>query len=91
MEGVLLMKKLFVSLLSLGLLFSLSVVTESNAAVKVYGNCKALNVDYPGGVAQSANVKNKGGKTKYKPFVSKALYVANKKRDRDKDLIACER
>jgi hypothetical protein len=89
--GASLMKKLFVSLLSLGLIFSFTWVAESNAAVKVYSNCKALNADYPGGVAQAANVKNKGGKTKYKPFVSKALYDANKKSDRDKDFIACER
>jgi hypothetical protein len=85
------MKKLIVSLISFGLIFSFSMTIESNAAVKVYPNCKALNKDYPGGVAQSANVKNKGGKTKYKPYVSKALYDANKKSDRDKDLIACER
>ncbi|WP_374992124.1 excalibur calcium-binding domain-containing protein [Paenibacillus sp. LHD-38] len=56
-----------------------------------YKNCTELNKDYSGGVAQSASVKNKGGKTKYKLFVSKALYDANKKSDRDKDLIACER
>ncbi|MBH0156659.1 excalibur calcium-binding domain-containing protein [Fictibacillus sp. 5RED26] len=42
-------------------------------------------------VAKASNVKNKGGKTKYKPYVSKAIYEANKKSDRDKDLIACER
>ncbi|MDR7240860.1 hypothetical protein J2Y02_005598, partial [Neobacillus drentensis] len=38
-----------------------------------------------------SKVKNKGGKTKYKPYVSKALYDANKSRDRDHDFIACER
>ncbi|MBK5443278.1 excalibur calcium-binding domain-containing protein [Peribacillus sp. TH24] len=31
-----------------------------------------------------------GFRLKYKPHVSKALYDANKKSDRDKDLIACE-
>jgi len=36
-------------------------------------------------------VKNKGGKTKYKPYVSKSLYDANTKLDRDKDYIACEK
>jgi hypothetical protein len=50
-----------------------------------------LNKDYKGGVARSSSVKNKGGKTKYKPYVSQALYDANKKSDRDKDLIACEK
>ncbi|OKO87778.1 YhjA [Geobacillus proteiniphilus] len=42
-------------------------------------------------MARSASVKNKGGKTRYKPYVSKALYDANKRLDRDKDGIACER
>jgi hypothetical protein len=83
------MKKIIVSFIAFGLIFSLS--TETDAAAKVYSNCKELNREYPGGVAQSASVKNKGGKTKYKPFVSKELYEANKKSDRDKDLIACER
>lgn len=46
---------------------------------KTYANCTEINKKY------------KGGATKYKPFVSKALYEANKKSDRDKDLIACER
>lgn len=71
---------------------NLAVAHEVQAkGVKVYSNCKELNKDYKGGVARSATVKNKGGKTKYKPFVSKELYDANKSRDRDKDLIACER
>lgn len=71
---------------------NVAVVYEVQAKdVKVYSNCKELNKDYKGGVARSATAKNKGGKTKYKPFVSKELYDANKSRDRDKDLIACER
>ncbi len=39
----------------------------------------------------NSKVKNKGGKTNYKPYVSSALYNANKDKDRDKDGIACER
>jgi hypothetical protein len=53
----------------------------------VYKNCTELNKAYKGGVAKASNVKNKGGKTKYKPYVSKALYEANQKSDRDKDLM----
>lgn len=56
-----------------------------------YRNCTELNKVYPGGVAKAANVKNKGGKTKFKPFVSQKLYMVNSKSDRDKDLIACEK
>jgi hypothetical protein len=89
-------KKVYTSLLSLGLIFGfsfgLSSVTQAaNTTVKTYKNCTELNKDYKGGVAQKAGVKNKGGKTKYTPFVSKELYDANKSKDRDNDLIACEK
>nr|WP_169083500.1 excalibur calcium-binding domain-containing protein [Paenibacillus sp. PL91]MBC9199808.1 excalibur calcium-binding domain-containing protein [Paenibacillus sp. PL91] len=89
------MKKVFVILLSLGLILSftsnLTGVAEAKAKIVTYKNCTELNKVYKGGVARSSSVKNKGGKTKFKPFVSKELYDANKKSDRDKDLIACER
>ncbi|MGF6953452.1 hypothetical protein QF028_005957 [Neobacillus sp. B4I6] len=89
------MKKLFTILLSLGLVvglsFSLTDSAEAQVKIKTYQNCTALNKDFKGGVARASNVKNKGGKTRYKPYVSKALYDANKKSDRDKDFIACER
>ncbi|QHW29929.1 excalibur calcium-binding domain-containing protein [Paenibacillus rhizovicinus] len=81
--------------LALTLLLSLAagsaVHGTASAAAKTYRNCTELNKDYKGGVARSASVKNKGGKTKYKPFVSQALYDANAKSDRDKDGIACEK
>lgn len=87
------MKKVIAVLLGLGLVFGLSTIdtVEAKQKVKTYKNCTALNKDYKGGVAKSSKVKNKGGKTKYKPFVSSALYNANKKLDRDKDGIACEK
>ncbi len=89
------MKSIMKAAIAAGLLFTftLSTVNEAEAATKVvtYKNCTELNKKYKGGVARAANGKNKGGKTKYKPYVSKALYDANKKSDRDKDLIACER
>ncbi|MEK5254054.1 MULTISPECIES: excalibur calcium-binding domain-containing protein [Paenibacillus] len=66
-----------------------TVNAESKA--KTYKNCTELNKDYKGGVALSSSTKNKGGKTKYKPYVSKELYNANKKSDRDNDGIACEK
>lgn len=89
------MKKFFSFLFSFGLIISLLSATpaqvDAKEDVKTYANCTALNKVYPGGVAKAANVKNKGGKTKYKPFVSQKLYLANAKSDRDKDLIACEK
>lgn len=89
------MKRIFAILLSFGLVLGLSFgandVASAKTKVKTYKNCTALNKNYKGGVARTSSVKNKGGKTKYKPHVSKALYDANKKSDRDKDLIACEK
>lgn len=89
------MKKVFTVLLSLAIASSFSVnslqVEAASQKVVAYKNCTELNKVYKGGVARSASVKNAGGKTKYKPFVSQEIYGANKKSDRDKDLIACER
>jgi hypothetical protein len=90
-----LLKKVVALLCSVALILGFSstsadVVTAKTKIIK-HANCKALNQVYKGGVARSASVKNKGGKTKYKPFVSKELYNANVKSDRDKDFIACER
>lgn len=85
------MKKLFSLVIGTGLLFEFSNTDFVQAAAKSYKNCTELNKDYNGGVAESASTKNKGGKTKYKPHVSKELYNANKSKDRDKDGIACER
>jgi hypothetical protein len=45
---------------------------------------------YAGGVALP-NAVNAGGVTKKVPTYNKALYLANKKSDRDKDGIACEK
>lgn len=87
------MKKVLSVIISAGLAIGLSFgyADKADAAAKVYKNCTELNKVYKGGVAKSSTTKNKGGKTKYKPFVSKALYDANKGKDRDKDGIACER
>lgn len=82
------MKRLLLATISLGLTFGL--VPSSQAAPKVFKNCTELNKLYPGGVALPGAV-NSGGKTKKEPKYDKALYSANKKSDRDKDRIACEK
>jgi hypothetical protein len=56
----------------------------------VFKNCTELNKVYPGGVAMPGAI-NSGGVTKKTPKYNKALYLANKKSDRDKDGIACEK
>lgn len=63
---------------------------SAQAAAKVFKNCTELNKVYPGGVALPGAV-NAGGMTKMTPKFNKALYEANKKSDRDKDGIACEK
>jgi hypothetical protein len=72
------------------LVFSLTLMPQSHAAAKVFKNCTELNKVYPGGVALPGAV-NKGGATKLTPKYDKKLYEANKKSDRDKDKIACEK
>ena len=63
-----------------------------------YKNCSALNKVYPGGVSQNGAVdmtKKNGKLIAAKPkkgaTVDDAVYEANKKLDRDKDGIACEK
>jgi hypothetical protein len=66
-------------------------------AAKTYKNCTALNKKYPHGVGKSSKVRDRDsqGKSVRNPVtnfrVSKALYLANKKSDRDGDGIACEK
>lgn len=87
------MKKLLRATIAGIALFTLSIAPSetADAAPKKFKNCTELNKTYKGGVAKTKTTKNKGGKTKYKPYVSATLYEANKSKDRDKDFIACER
>lgn len=62
----------------------------ANAAAKIFKNCTELNKVYPGGVALPGAV-NAGGSTKLTPKFDKKLYEANKKSDRDKDGVSCEK
>ena len=82
------MKKVIVAGICLGLFIAFP--SHSNAAGKKFKNCTELNKVYPGGVALPGAV-NKGGATKQTPKYNKNLYKANKKSDRDKDGIACEK
>jgi hypothetical protein len=72
------------------LLLLMATLYPFPAAAKTFKNCTELNKVYPGGVALPGAV-NKGGNTKQTPKFSKKLYEANKKSDRDKDGIACEK
>jgi cytochrome c2 len=72
-----------------------STAATSKVAVVTFKNCAALNAKHPGGVAKVGvkfNIVN-GKKRAFakRPTFSNALYAANKKSDRDRDGIACER
>jgi hypothetical protein len=82
------MNKIFAIVISFFFIFQNS--PGSYAAPKVFKNCTELNKVYAGGVALPGAI-NTGGVTKKEPKYDKALYVANKKSDRDKDGIACEK
>ena len=75
---------------SLGSTATLTNTAQLVVFEKKFANCSALNKVYPGGVAKSSKVKNKGGATKHAPEVNSKIYEANKGKDRDKDGIACE-
>ena len=67
----------------------------ADAAPKTFKNCTAVNKVHAGGIARKG-VKGNTAKGKVVPFKTRpvfdtALYEANKKMDRDKDGIACER
>ncbi|TCI45745.1 excalibur calcium-binding domain-containing protein [Exiguobacterium sp. SH3S2] len=87
------MKKLLRATVACLALFTLSLApaNPADAAAKKFKNCTELNKTYKGGVAKNKTIKNKGGKTKYKPYANSSLYKANESKDRDNDGIACER
>ena len=82
------MRRVF--LVTSSLFLAVALIPETQAAPKVFKNCTELNKVYAGGVALPGAV-NSGGVTKQKPKYDKVLYNANKKSDRDKDGIACEK
>jgi hypothetical protein len=77
-------------MVTISLVLTSGLMPSSQAAAKVFKNCTELNKVYPGGVALPG-ASNSGGETKKEPKYDKALYSANKKSDRDKDGIACEK
>ncbi|PZG21437.1 calcium-binding protein [Micromonospora craterilacus] len=72
---------------------TLAVVSPAQAAPKAFKNCTAMHKKYPHGVGKKGARDKVRGKTKpvtnFK--VSTAIYNANKKLDRDKDGVACEK
>jgi Excalibur calcium-binding domain len=68
-----------------------STDAASAASARTFQNCTALNKVYKHGVGL-ASARDRTSGTPVTSFKrSKALYLANKKSDRDKDGIACEK
>jgi hypothetical protein len=73
-------------------LVPISVGASTAQATVKYKNCANLNKMYHHGVGRTRTARDKAtGKRVTNFYVSKALYDANKKLDRDKDSIACEK
>jgi len=72
---------------------AVAAVPAQAAHYKTYKNCTALNKVYPHGVGKpGAHDRVRGHTKKVTNFKRSAgLYQANKKSDRDKDGIACEK
>ncbi|MEV6343022.1 excalibur calcium-binding domain-containing protein [Actinoplanes sp. NPDC051851] len=70
-----------------------AVAGPADAAVKTFKNCTALNKTYKHGVGKKGAKDKVRGSTKPVTnfHVNTKLYNANKKMDRDKDGVACEK
>jgi hypothetical protein len=65
--------------------------TTADAGPRVFKNCTQLNKTYPHGVGKPGARDRTSGTPVTNFKRSKKIYNANKKRDRDKDGIACEK
>ncbi len=70
---------------------TVTIAPAAEAGAKTYKNCTALNKDYKHGVGKPGARDKTSGKPVTNLKKSTALYNANKKSDRDKDGIACEK
>ncbi|MBD1270271.1 excalibur calcium-binding domain-containing protein [Aeromicrobium tamlense] len=70
---------------------SLVLASAPAESAPKFKNCKALNKKYPHGVGMPGAKDKTSGKPVTNFKRSKALYQANKGKDRDKDRIACEK
>lgn len=59
--------------------------------VKKYNSCTALRKDHSGGISKEISSRNKGATITLQPLVNSAIYDRNKKLDKDKDGLVCER
>lgn len=68
-----------------------AIPSGMDAPRKEYKNCTALNKAYPHGVGKTGAKDKASGKPVTNFKKSTKVYIENKKSDRDKDGIACEK
>jgi hypothetical protein len=69
--------------------FGASAVADASTA-KVFKNCTAVHTKYKHGIAKSSYAASHATGLTGTPKVSRKLYKANKRLDRDRDGVACE-
>ncbi len=84
------MKKMLIAAAATTLLLA-GTAAQADAASKTYANCTALNKVYKHGVGRTGAHDHTSGKPVVGFTHNTSLYNANKKSDRDKDGIACEK
>ncbi|NHC46747.1 excalibur calcium-binding domain-containing protein [Motilibacter aurantiacus] len=87
------MRKLTGTVLALVVGWGGAAALPAEAAARAFDNCSHMHTVYKGGVAKKGakDKRRGGGRARYAPKVSDALYAANRSMDRDKDGIACEK
>lgn len=93
------LRLLAASVLAASAVVAFAPTADAAPAAKTYANCSAINRVYSGGIAKKGvkyNVVRSHGKTSHRALkgrveFSTALYEANRKSDRDRDGIACEK
>lgn len=88
--------KLFIILVIVFITSLATAPATASVQNQKFKNCSALQKVYEGGVAKNKKATNRNSKgqlqeSNYSPFISKKIYNMNKRLDRDKDKIACER
>lgn len=58
---------------------------------QIFVSCSALWKKYPTGVASKKGYKNRGAKLTKRPVISAGVYNVNKRLDKDRDGLVCER
>jgi len=77
--------------LLVGLSGAVGVAPADATTAHRYANCKALNARYPHGVGLPGARDRSSGQPVTNFTRNRAVYLANKARDRDGDKIACEK